>query len=220
MAFERSKKNSSTKNNRYKKLVNTTTPYENLIAAKLDQIPVPDMADSIWNSIEMQLDAVPDAPAEKPSLKYKGKGWYGFAAIVVVTTLLFWYYHHKNHAPENITPLKSSPATEKPSPVTDSNTLINNIEEKNTRPAPVNIKKEKSLPNDTLNISISTDSVSTQKAAPIKIDSLALPNTKDPVRVFDTVYTIPTRKKHKGVKGITQDDYRLDVNKDSIPKKQ
>lgn len=218
MAFERSKKNSSTKNNRYKKLVNTTTPYENLIAAKLEQIPVPDMADSIWNSIEMQLDAVPDAPAEKPSLKYRGKGWYGFAAIMVVVTLLFWYYHHKNNAPEKITPLKPLPATEKPSPVTDSNTLINNIEEKNT--PPLNIKKETLLPNDTLNTATIADSISTQNTAPIKIDSSALPKTKDPVRIFDTVYTIPTRKKHKGVKGITQDDYRLDVNKDSIPKKK
>lgn len=39
MASERSKKDTSTKNKCYKELVNTTTPYEQSIAAKLEQVP-------------------------------------------------------------------------------------------------------------------------------------------------------------------------------------
>lgn len=74
--------------------MNTNTPYEHLIAAKLDQVPVPDMADSIWASIEAQLDAPVEIPDQKTTPKIKGKGWYGFAGITVVVTALWWYTNH------------------------------------------------------------------------------------------------------------------------------
>ena len=41
MAFERSKKNSPTKISIHTNVVNTPTPYETIIAAKLEQLPVP-----------------------------------------------------------------------------------------------------------------------------------------------------------------------------------
>ncbi|WP_106527817.1 hypothetical protein [Chitinophaga niastensis] len=198
--------------------MNTTTPYEDLIAAKLDQIPVPDMADSIWDSIEMQLDAVVDAPDKRPVPKYKGKGWYGFIGIIVAVIILWWYYNHKNHAQKNTTPLKTLPATEKAPPVTDSNTLINHIEKKNIPIAPVNIKKDTLSLNGIPNNSISFDSVSTQNLPPTEMDSLSLQNNRPQIRFFDSVYIIPPRKKPKGVKGITNDDYKISVDKDSIKK--
>jgi hypothetical protein len=201
--------------------VNTTTPYENLIAAKLDQIPVPDMADSIWNSIEMQLDvdAVDEAPDKKPSLKNKGKGWYGFIGIIVVATSLWWYYHDTDHVPQQTTPIETSPATAAPTRLVDSPATINNIEKKNIPVTPLNIKKDTISLNSILNSEIHFDSASIQQVAPLPIDSPSLQNDKPPVRVFDSVYVIPTRKKYKGVKDITNDDYKLSVNPDSTQKK-
>jgi hypothetical protein len=222
MAFERSKKNSSTKNKRYKNLVNTTTPYENLIAAKLDQIPVPDMADSIWNSIEMQLDAdaVDQTPDKKTPPKNTGKGWYGTIGIIIVATALWWYYHDGDNIPQQTTPLKTLPATEHLLPVTDSHTIINNkTEEKKGRILPVIVPKDSFSLNNILPINIPVDSVATQQETPVPVDSSALQRDKAPVRVLDSIYTFPVRKKYKGVKGITQDDYRLSVNPDSTHKK-
>lgn len=201
--------------------MNTTTPYENLIAAKLDQIPVPDMADSIWNSIEMQLDAdaVDEAPDKKPSPKNTGKGWYGFIGIIVVATSLWWYYHDENKTPLPATPIKTLPATEVPSAVADSHTIIPNIEKKNIPISPVNLKKDTFSLNNILNSEIHFDSASIQNVVPTPIDSPALQNDKPAVRVLDSIYAFPVRKKYKGVKGITQDDYKLSVNQDSIQKK-
>lgn len=221
MAFERSKKKSSTKNKRYKNLVNNTTPYENLIAAKLDQIPVPDMADSIWNSIEMQLDAdaVHETPDKKTSPKNTGKGWYGFIGIIVVATSLWWYYHDSGNVSQPTTPIKPLPTTENPLPVTDSPTTIyNNVEEKKIPLAPANIKKDTASLHHLLPIDIPVDSAVIQEI-PTPADSSYSPNDKPPVRTFDSVYLFPTRKKYRGVKGITHDDYRLSVDQDSTHKK-
>lgn len=100
--------------------MNEITPYEQLIAEKLDQVPVPDMADSIWSSIEMQLDAptnVPEAPAQKPASILKSIGWYGLAGIVAVVALLWWYFSHKGHEPKDTMPPKALPEKHAPLPV-------------------------------------------------------------------------------------------------------
>ena len=66
--------------------MNNTTPYEKLIAAKLEEMPVPDMVDSIWASIDMQLDAVVDTPKENPvhPFKINVKGWFTIAGIALL----------------------------------------------------------------------------------------------------------------------------------------
>jgi len=197
--------------------VNTTTPYENLIAAKLDQMPVPDMADSIWNSIEMQLDAdaVDEAPDKKTTPKNTGKGWYGFMGAMVVATSLWWYYHDGGEVPQQTTPIKTIPVIEKPAIVTDSQTIIHHKPaEKKILIVPAATQKDSFSLNNLLPGAPLVDSGATQD-----MDSSFLQTDKNPVRVFDSVYTFPIRKKYRGVKGITQDDYKLSVNQDSIQKK-
>jgi len=201
--------------------VNTNTPYENLIAAKLDQIPVPDMADSIWNSIEMQLDAdvVNETPDKKTSPKNTGKGWYGVIGIIVVATSLWWYYHDSGSASPQTIPLLPLPAKEHPLPVTDSQTIISpNIEEKKSPIVPP-VQKDSFSLNNILHIDIPVDSTAAQPETSTPVDSAAILHDKFPARVLDSIYTLPTHKKYKGVKGITNDDYKLSVNPDSTRKK-
>jgi len=208
--------------------VNTTTPYEQLIAAKLDQVPVPDMADSIWSGIEMQLDAVADNPDKKTSPRYKGKGWYGFLGITATVTLLcvlWWHYSHKNHAPKNAAPpLKTLLAPKDSSPVRDSGNPIRNIKKKETPAAPVNVEVAPITPEkDTLSLDkipaqdINLDSLFRQHL-PVKIDSSVLQNNKVLFPPIDSTGIKLPGKKPKGVKGITSEDYRLSVKKDSTKK--
>jgi len=209
--------------------VNTTTPYEQLIAAKLDQVPVPDMADSIWSGIEAQLDAVVDAPQKKSSPKYKGKGWNGFFAVtatVVLVSVLWWYYSYKNHSPGNAAPApKILPAPKESLPVKDSIKSIDNLKKKNTQVAPAHtevapVTQEK----DTLPLieipvnNIELDSLFKEHLPPVKVDSSSIPKNNIIIPSPGSVNNKTTGKKPKGVKGITSNDYRLSVKKDSTGK--
>lgn len=201
--------------------MNKTTPYEDLIAAKLEQMPVPDMADAIWDNIAMQLDAGVDIPEAKPTPKYKGKIAYGFLGAIIIAALIYWYYHTQHQTPANTTTPKAPPAIEKTTPLIDSPAVIdNNIEKKNAPILPVIIKKDSAFSPVHAPDSVHVDSITIAPLTPEKIDSFVSSHQKIPERVFDSIYQMPVRKKPKGVKGIKPDDYRLDVNKDSIPKKQ
>lgn len=209
--------------------MNTTTPYEQLIAAKLDQVPVPDMADSIWSNIEMQLDAPADAPAKKPSLKYKGRGWYGLLGVTAVVALLWWYYDHKSHSPENTRPPKTLTPTNQLPPVespgnADSDTSMSPLQKKSIPPAPAK------LPKDTMSLhyipkdSVRVDSVAKQiLTPPANLDSAHLQKDKVSLPDVDLYQVLPSPalppKKHRGVKGITSDDYKISASKDSARKK-
>lgn len=209
--------------------MNTTTPYEQLIAAKLDQAPVPDMADGIWSNIEMQLDAPADAPAKKPSPKYKGKGWYGLIGLTAVVALLWWFYNHKSHSPENAKPPKALTPANQPPPVeppgiADSNTSMEPLKKKSSPLTPVKIKKDTMsfhhIPNDNIGV----DSAAKQiLSPPANVDSSYLQNDKVPLPDADLyrVQPPPTLppKKYRGVKGITSDDYKISAGKDSGRKK-
>lgn len=209
--------------------MNTTTPYEQLIAAKLDQAPVPDMADGIWSNIEMQLDAPADAPAKKPFLKYKGKGWYVLIGVTAVVFLLWWYYNHKHHSQENSKPPKTLTPTSQPSPIeppggADSNTSMGPLKKKSIPLAPVAIKKNTIpfhyIPND----KVSVDSVVKQiLPSTADVDSSYLQKDKISLPDVDLYRVQPPaalpQKKHRGVKGITSDDYKITASKDSGRKK-
>jgi hypothetical protein len=196
--------------------VNKTTPYEQLITAKLDEIPVPDMADSIWASIEMQLDAVPASPdntqQSKKTIKFNGKGWYGIAGIAAVTVAVWWYASQKDQTTEKATPVITVPAPQPP--LVDSSTSVPPVEKQLLPP----VKPKK-------------DTVEFIKALP-KIDSttrqiLSAPAADSPLLKYQSIF-IPTRdsvsapppKKSRGVKGISEDDYKISAgNKDSTGQK-
>lgn len=200
--------------------MNTTTPYEKLIAEKLEQVPVPDMADSIWASIEMQLDVAPDAPdntsTPEKAIKHKGKGWYGAAgAATVAVAVSLWWFSHKEQPLQKITPVQPAPTIRIPVTVPDSTS----DKPAETKPAVPLIR-----PKDTVSIIDilpalpDFDSTAQQTLPAAKPDSQALKYHHVLPPVPDAV-TTPPPKKSRGVKGITEDDYRLSVE-DSTHKKQ
>ena len=217
MAFERSQKNPPTKNKCVKDLVNEITPYEQLIAAKLDQVPVPDMADAIWSSIDMELDAAASSSVDVPRASaFKGIGWYGLAAIVVVAALLYWYFsHHASTVPPKALPEMHAPLPVEPPPVGDSPVS----DKPGKMPVlPARTRKDTVLshfPADSLRVDSASSPV--LPSSP-KVDSSALqknrPNLPD-VDLYGSPPPLPRGKKPKGVKGIGEDDYKITASKDS-----
>lgn len=220
MAFERSKEDPSTKNISNRDSVNTTTPYEQLIAAKLDQVPVPEMSDNIWAGIESRLD--PGVSVGTP----KGKGWwYGIVGIVALVTLilLWWYNSHKPNAPERTVPKESAPTIKESLPARDSSTIDNKPKKKQLRAGPSPIKKDTILnDNNGVDSGFSEYTPLTRRdIAPMRVDSSSGRNDRARPQHIDTVniHTPPPGKKHRGVKGITDEDYRISAKKDSAGKK-
>jgi hypothetical protein len=246
MAPERSKEDPSTKNKCVNQLVNELTPYEQLVAAKLDQVPVPDMADGIWSAIEMQLDAlagmadvpgqVPAGPVSplkpasadtirKPASAVRGWGWYALAGVVAVVIVLWWYFGHKRSGdtmPSKLLPEKHAPAPVTKPPVTASPVSDRPAKKKSVPLLPAGTKK------DTVSFyTAPKDSFRTAPAAaplppPVRTDPPAV-QTNRPALPYVDLYQGPSPaphgKKPRGVKGITDDDYKLTTAKDSARKK-
>jgi len=206
--------------------VNTPTPYEQLIAEKLDQVPVPDMADSVWSSIGMQLDAgaaadqgdsapdqgneAPDqgdgAPGRKSGSGFKG--WHGFLGAVVIVATVWWYY---NHTAVNTMRQVAPPATKTPAPVADT---MNSIKKKDVPAAPAIVKKDTAVLQPPPATIASPDTATRQILPPVRVDSASLYKDWVPVPFFDSLSVKPPGRKPRGVKGITSDDYKISAGKD------
>jgi hypothetical protein len=193
--------------------VNTNTPYEQLMAFKLEQVPVPDMSDRIWADIETQLDADRSVPTPK------GKGlWYGIIGIVTLVTLvlIWWYYGHKSNAPGRTVPKTSTPLTKEPLPATDSHTIINKPGKRILPAEIVPFGKDTLLP-----INSSVDSTFRPDFLPARLDVFPFRGDSSSGQnngtqlYIDTVKISPPVRKHSGVRGITDDDYKISAKKDS-----
>jgi hypothetical protein len=198
--------------------VNEIQPYEQLIAAKLDQLPVPDMSDSIWASIDKELDA--------PASPFNGKLWSGLAGLVAVVALLWWYFSHKVPAPvqrPKALPEQHAPMPVVPQPTRDSARLDKPVKKKDLPVSPAATKKDPAAYHPAPADSVHADSAVKQILPPIKIDSGTSQKNKPALPDFDLYETRPApppnNKKHKGVKGITEDDYKISAGKDSTRKK-
>jgi len=186
------------------------------MAGKLDQVPVPDMADSVWASIGVQLDAEGDAPDQGSDVPGQGggvpgKGWYGFFGVVVVIATLWWYYDQK------VAPVVKSPVpAAAPAPVVDT---INNIKKNDIPATPVGVKKDTVVLHKALENIIRPDSAGSQQTLPpVEVDSSSLYKNWVPVPFFDSLSIKPRGRKPRGVKGITSDDYKISAGKN--PNKQ
>jgi hypothetical protein len=174
VAPERRKKKITAKINRYKNLVNQLTQYEVLIAEKLAEVPVPDMADSIWARIEQDLDTdAPDddgtgndnppdpKPAAKPRLKPKrpGAGFYAIiitGAIVTTVAVLLVTNNRKNKTPEKQEPPVAVPAQSLPEQSTDKpgSVVFNN---KTVEPPPLPPPASQNAPADRKTVADTTN---------------------------------------------------------------
>jgi hypothetical protein len=205
--------------------VTTPTPYEVTIAAKLEQLPVPDMMDSIWASIEMQLDAdlssgdSNDSPSQNPvkGLPGMGKGFYFSIIAAVIIAIVLIYKANKNDKKKS----NNIPAPVKKEiviPLADSNQNTNILQKENTSPATIINKKDSTFNPFIPGNRISFDSLN-QTAVPFsKPDSSAIIKNKPLLPAFDSLPPPPLIKP-RGVKGITDNDYRIQEGKKDSAKK-
>jgi len=209
MAFERSKKNFTTKINFDKNLVHTPTPYETAIAQKLNQLPIPDMIDSVWASIEMQLDTPVDATQKPAASKAMGKLSLGIICTALVIALLWLYYHHKNKT-KNLIPPSTAPI-KVTTPAIDSAVPVINSHEKTILPNHAITKKDTATLNGLPLNRMEFDSGNHQPLSPLKLDAVPLSNK--PVLPFTDSAKLPLINKPKGVKGISDTSYRIKGDK-------
>ncbi|MFW2478106.1 MAG: hypothetical protein ACN4EP_14390 [Sediminibacterium sp.] len=209
--------------------MNNLTTYEQLIADKLQQLPVPDMADAIWARIEQRLNV--EMPLEDggnntgssslPGFQFPGKGIVFLFLAALVSVLFYLNYRptkqgQKNHTPSNTNTISI--------PVQD---IYKTPEEKSAvQPAESMYTDKADLPiqysrgdsfdtqipaSSTEPISIINEKATLPKSAPvITIGQSIIPKNLTPIQDSGA-------KKGRGVKGIGTDDYRIvPVKKDSL----
>ena len=206
--------------------MNQRTTYEITIADKLGQLRMPELKDAIWSRIEDQLDTdmptddnppSPDSPGFSSFTKRFGL----FAVIVAAVTILL------------------ISKKDKPSPVQQNNTTTsgqsspgneNNINNNNSGPPPAQryntsspVINNNAPGADTSTLSNGSDPVFTAPlfVPPVVKDTTplvsgpppAVTRNEPPLHKQDSV----PPKKSKGFKGLTSDDYRISLKKDSVP---
>lgn len=208
--------------------MNNLTTYEQLIADKLQQLPVPDMADAIWARIEQRLNV--EMPLEDggnntgssslPGFQFPGKGIV-FLFLAALVSVLFYLNRPVKQVQNNNIPSNTNTIS---IPVQD---LYKPPEEKlSVQPAESMYTDKADLPiqysrgdsfdtqtpaSSTEPFSIINEKATLPKSAPvITIGQSIIPKNLSPVQDSGT-------KKGRGVKGIGTDDYRIvPVKKDSL----
>lgn len=208
--------------------MNPISPYEQLLADKVLQVPVPDMADAIWATIELELDnGTPGDDGGNPPSSPKGGGFPAprlfsyFAGTIIIGAALFTFI---------LTDNKKETTTNTPSPgqtISPKNTQQDIVIDSNNvlpaRDKPASVLFDPFVKNDTNVISnpfrpsISfVDSLLNQQVNRIQRDSVEnktiplvnLAGKPDSVTIDKGI-----PKKPRGVKGITDDDYKIRTEK-------
>lgn len=198
--------------------MNQKATYEITITEKLEQLTVPDMVDAIWSRIETQLDIdLPsdEGPSSTPSNPVMGGGkWIAPVLIIAVSaffaTLLFT--NKKNPDPGR------QDVNESPGIIVPDNTnTSNSTAPPNTIIFP-GVKRQRDSFANLASLSDSTiGNAGIQLPAPDSTQVTIIDN--NPVFNAPLVNNPPdsNKKKGRGVKGITDDDYRVvPARKDSI----
>jgi hypothetical protein len=209
--------------------MNRKTTYEQLITEKLDDMPVPDMADAIWARIERQLDT--DMPTDEggdadPDPKGPSSGGWmigsGLFVFVAALVTIFLINKNKNKREESYPPTT----------IQRNDSVLNNNE---FRGDPT---RTRVFNNEVIDRPATEGSPGLTPGQPAPVvdapaqsqDTITtVPRISDPAPInqerqqdVTTVVPPPVRndstpsKKSRGVKGLTDNDYRIvPVNKDS-----
>lgn len=188
--------------------------YEEMIAGKLQQLPVPDMQDQIWDRIKIQLDLDmpeddgPGTDTPGPS----GPGIIGWGLAIILIAFISIFIISKNKPAD--TDSQNTNALSQPtiSPVEQSGsppgTHITNLNTRGNANAPGQLTQSgntDSLVQD--NVLVST---------PVLMDTNGVKTSRDVAQIIlpaDTT-TVPA-KRPRGVQGISASDYRIVPKKDS-----
>lgn len=183
--------------------------YELTITEKLELLTVPDMVDAIWARIETQLDIdMPpdDGPMNPPATPPSGTGsWNGVIVTIFIAALvaIIYYTNKKTNTTNNNQAI--SP---------DKTTIISSPDNASEKPPPP--RTVLPLPRQT-----PSDTIATLPTLPDK-DSVNTVGDGGGITIPDSVVSKPSlttapdipqvdtsKKKGRGVKGISDTDYRI-----------
>jgi hypothetical protein len=202
--------------------MNQKATYELTITEKLGQLTAPDMVDAIWARIEAQLDMdlpTDDGPTNPPAAPTSGpRKWInrGFIIAAVAIVLIYFFNNRKQTITSNDQPSITAPVT---TPNNNENPVRNNSPGTNKANAPQN---NSSVPT-TSSTGLPVDSNATvpvtvplQSAPDSNTVQTNAPPVTNPPLVTPQKNTPPdSTKKGRGVKGITDNDYKIVPKKDS-----
>lgn len=184
--------------------------YEQQIASKLEQLPVPDMADAIWLRIKNQLDTdMPTGghtppPPPPPSPRNSGHGKARIPGILVASIVLIYFIIPKKQTSHPI-PKNISADSVSTSPAPAAQQSGQPPANKTKKPVPVLPDKQQDTAASGL--------VTPVFPMPVQLDTLVpLPVITAPAIIPSTPLkqdSVPAKKKPRGVKGISDGDYKI-----------
>jgi hypothetical protein len=201
--------------------------YEQIISHKLAQVPLPDLQEEIWLRIERQLDIdmptddnnpeppdMPPAP-DLPNLLYEA------GSLVVIAAFVIIFSVNKNHAAKNnaiqndgsrLPTVHIAPVSRQEQKVVAKQTTLVLTKSQDTISSAYSMQ--------TPQVALFPDSlfsVTPEMSTPIP--DLAVQPIQGAAPVLQMLQDTVPQKKARGVKGITDADYRIVVVKDSAKKR-
>lgn len=181
--------------------------YEITIAEKLEQLSVPDVADAIWARIETQLDIdMPTDDGPSGGNSPAGGGFWNMAGIILFIAALIATIYFTN---------KKNPANNTDNTIDNSPAILTNPGTRIDKPPPLPVAAPRQSSNTAGQNTVPPPQVAADSANNA-IDNQAIIPTVDS-RIDSVANTAPlvisttdtTDKKRRGVKGITDNDYRI-----------
>ena len=202
--------------------MNQKATYELTITEKLEQLTAPDMVDAIWARIEAQLDIdlpTDEGPTNPPAAPTSGpRKWInrGFIIAAVAIVFIYFFNNRKQTISSNDQPTITTPVT---TPNNNDNPVRNNS------PGTTNTQTQQNNTSAPTNASTVLP-VDSNATAPVTGPVLLQPDTAAVKTNTAPVFTPPvvtpqknnapdSTKKGRGVKGITDSDYKIVPKKDS-----
>ncbi|NEU06943.1 hypothetical protein GZH53_01345 [Flavihumibacter sp. R14] len=191
--------------------MNQPTTYEQLIAQKLQELEVPDQANAIWSTIEHHLNIEMPADGGGPGGGSNFNWWIGGGSLCTFLVAAITYLYVVIHNPENKRNINSQPA-----PIKHHQPLHRQTDTVRQTPPPAWLPAVKPAV-------VPGTSGAESEQAPSKDTLITIPPPKAaeplPVQPLQTDTLVP-KKKQRGVKGISDADYRLvPASKDSLKRK-
>lgn len=201
--------------------MNQKATYELTITEKLEQLTAPDMVDAIWARIEAQLDMdlpTDEGPTNPPAPKSGPGKWLnrGFIIAAVAIVFIYFFNNRKQTTTSKDQPTITAPVT---TPNNNDNPVRINSPGTNNAIAPQN---NNATPTNSSTVLPVDSNAIAPVTGPIQLppDSSAVQTNAAPV--FNPPLVNPQKntppdstKKGRGVKGITDSDYKIVPKKDS-----
>ncbi len=199
--------------------MNNSTSYEKLLAQKIEQLPLPDKVNEIWAAIEHELDFPVEVTHQEISNRHRKWLKLALSALIIVVVILWFLIHNRQRATPKSEPLPER-IPERNSKLQDRDSNV--VNDHKNEPGSLIIPLSSDI-KDTLQLidnAITIDSVDKELFPQFLPDSIQ--NDNRLIRIDSTLsMPAPPVKKPKGIKGISEKDYKIveSVNKDTAKQK-